>query len=119
MENTQRFKYALEKERENIENQLKTIGRKNPINSADWEAVGPDMNRDRADETEVADNIEQYQNNSAVVENLEKQLNEVKNALQRIDNGTYGICEVSGEMIEEDRLEANPSARTCKIHMNG
>ena len=32
--------------------------------------------------------------------------------------GTYGTCEVSGEQIEEDRLEADPAARTCKAHMN-
>ena len=41
----------------------------------------------------------------------------VDEALEKIEKGTYGICETGGEKIEEDRLEANPSARTCKAHM--
>ena len=31
--------------------------------------------------------------------------------------GTYGSCEISGEAIEVERLEANPAARTCKAHI--
>ena len=118
MTDTQQFKEKLEKEAATIEEQLSSIGRKNVTNNSDWEAVEPEMDTDRADETEVADSIEQYQANSAVLNNLEIQLNEVKNALQKIENGTYGTCEVSGEPIEEDRLLANPAARTCKKHMN-
>lgn len=40
----------------------------------------------------------------------------VNNALLRIDNGTYGICAVSGEDIEPERLEAVPFATTCMKH---
>jgi len=36
--------------------------------------------------------------------------------LKKIEDGTYGICEVGGEEIPEDRLDANPSARTCIEH---
>jgi RNA polymerase-binding transcription factor DksA len=43
---------------------------------------------------------------------------DIKRALENIEQGTYGICEVGGEEIEEDRLEANPSARTCKAHLS-
>ena len=66
----------------------------------------------------MADSIEQYDNNKAILEQLEIRLNEVKRALEKIENGTYGKCEVSGEDIELDRLEANPAAKTCKAHMN-
>ena len=118
IENIEHFKDMLEKEKESILKELQTVGRKNPVDPSDWEAVGPEINRDRADETEVADNIEQYENNSAILEQLEKQLGNVKAALEKIAGGTYGLCEVSGEPIETDRLEANPSARTCKLHMN-
>ena len=34
----------------------------------------------------------------------------VENALSRIENGTYGKCEVCGEQIEEQRLQALPYA---------
>ncbi|WP_201597782.1 TraR/DksA C4-type zinc finger protein [Psychrobacter vallis] len=40
----------------------------------------------------------------------------VENALSRIENGTYGACEVCGEKIEEQRLEALPYATLCMDH---
>jgi len=38
-------------------------------------------------------------------------LYEIDEALQRIQNGTYGVCEMSGQPIPEARLEAIPFAR--------
>lgn len=38
-------------------------------------------------------------------------LYEINEALKRIDNGTYGICEGTGQKIMEERLEAMPFAR--------
>lgn len=40
-----------------------------------------------------------------------KTLNEIRYALNKIKTGTYGICEESGEVIEQNRLQANPLAR--------
>ena len=40
----------------------------------------------------------------------------VENALSRIENGTYGECEVCGEKIEEQRLKALPYATLCMEH---
>lgn len=40
----------------------------------------------------------------------------VENALGRIENGTYGECEVCGKVIEEKRLEALPYATLCMEH---
>ncbi|KKR32281.1 MAG: binding protein, DksA/TraR family protein [Parcubacteria group bacterium GW2011_GWF2_39_8b] len=117
-QNTQQFKEKLRNEYDLIEKELTTLGRKNPSNPEDWEATKGTLDTDRADETEVADSIEQYDNNKAILEQLEIRLNEVKRALEKIENGTYGKCEVSGEDIELDRLEANPAAKTCKAHMN-
>ena len=37
----------------------------------------------------------------------------VKEALERIDDGTYGICELCGEPISEKRLEARPITTCC------
>jgi len=41
-------------------------------------------------------------------------LREIDQALERIDNGTYGTCTVSGKPIPEERLEALPWAATLK-----
>lgn len=40
-----------------------------------------------------------------------EQLREIEDALRRIEQGTYGICEESGEEIPVQRLEAIPTAR--------
>jgi len=44
---------------------------------------------------------------------LEKRLVETKEALKRIEDGTYGICENCGKEIPIERLKAYPSAKTC------
>lgn len=116
--NTQHFKDLLLKEAGVLETQLASIGRKNPDKAGDWEAVGTNLDEDNADEFDVADDLEQFENNKSELNQLEIQLGDVKSALEKIENGKYGICEIGGEQIEEDRLEANPSAKTCKAHMN-
>jgi len=40
-----------------------------------------------------------------------KLLHEIDDALQRIENGTYGVCEGTGKPILKARLEAQPWAR--------
>jgi len=42
-----------------------------------------------------------------------KLISEIDEALKRIENGTYGICEIGGEMIPKQRLNAIPWARCC------
>jgi RNA polymerase-binding transcription factor DksA len=48
----------------------------------------------------------------AILEGLEVDLAEIEAALQRLDEGTYGVDEVTGEPIDPERLEAYPTART-------
>jgi sporulation protein, yteA family len=40
------------------------------------------------------------------------ELQDIRDALKRLDNGTYGIDEITGEQIPEERLIAIPTART-------
>ncbi len=116
MKNLEHYKEMLEAEAKNLEKELLTVGRKNPDAKGDWEATEK-MDIDPADEDEVADSIEEFENNKGILNQLEIRLKEVNEALEKIKNGTYGVCEISGEPIEEDRLEANPAAKTCKLHM--
>jgi DnaK suppressor protein len=44
---------------------------------------------------------------------LKRSLEDVERALGKFDDGTYGICETCGTIIELARLEALPSARLC------
>lgn len=111
------FKTKLLNEKKLLEEELATVGRKDPANPKDWQATVDDSQVDNADENEVADVLEEYQEHKAILAQLETQLNEVQAALQKIEDGKYGICEISGEEIERERLEANPSARTSVRHM--
>jgi len=47
---------------------------------------------------------------AALDENIVAELHEIDHALQRIDDGTYGICEVTGVPIPIERLRAIPWA---------
>lgn len=60
-----------------------------------------------------ATEVEEYADNLALEDNLEKQLKEVNDALGRIENGTYGYCDKCGTMMSLDRLRAYPAARKC------
>jgi RNA polymerase-binding transcription factor DksA len=44
---------------------------------------------------------------------VEGELKDIDDALRRLDDGTYGICEECGKPIDEARLEAVPWARYC------
>jgi DnaK suppressor protein len=44
---------------------------------------------------------------------LQESLDDVDDALSRLDRGTYGLCERCGNPISEARLEAMPTARRC------
>lgn len=116
---TQYFKEKLLREKTLLEEELVSIGKVNPDNPNDWDATSEKIEVDSADENEVADKMEELEENKAILHQLEPQLNEVKSALERIEKGTFGICEISGEPIERERLEANPSARTSIRHMKG
>jgi RNA polymerase-binding transcription factor DksA len=45
------------------------------------------------------------------LEDVERELREIEEALKRLDEGTYGMCEVCGRPIPDERLEADPTAR--------
>lgn len=47
---------------------------------------------------------------------VERQISQIKAALQRIEAGSYGTCVVCGKTIPEERLEARPEAIRCIEH---
>ncbi len=42
-----------------------------------------------------------------------KLINKIKEALERIDDGTFGVCDMCGEDISEARLKARPVTTLC------
>ena len=110
------FKQRLEDELKTVESELKTVGAQNPKNPADWE--GKEVEMDVSIKDELPDKLEEYTTNRSITDTLEVRFNEIRGALERISAGEYGTCEVGGEPIEEDRLDADPAARTCKKHVD-
>jgi RNA polymerase-binding transcription factor DksA len=47
-----------------------------------------------------------------ILDDLEAELAEIEAAIERIENGTYGIDEFTGAPIDPARLDALPEART-------
>lgn len=47
---------------------------------------------------------------------VELQRRRVRDALDRLDAGTYGRCAVCGRDIDDERLEARPEVATCREH---
>lgn len=111
------FKKKLEEEKKQLEAELLAVGRKNPDNPSDWEAVPAARDVSQADENVVADAIADYEDNNAIVNTLEARYRDIKSGLDKIKHGVFGVCQVCKQEIELDRLEANPAARTCKLHM--
>jgi RNA polymerase-binding transcription factor DksA len=63
-----------------------------------------------------AKEFEEFEEKNALAKDLEKELSELEAALERIENGTYGVCEKCKNPIEQGRLEAFPQSRFCASH---
>lgn len=111
------FTKMLRDERVHVEGELSSLGIKDPNNPAQWDTTGGDIDTTATENDELADRQEEYEERGEELDALKNRYTDIQDALKKIDDGTYGICEKSNEPIEMDRLEANPAARTCKVHM--
>lgn len=81
--------------------------------------MASDINPERAPEAAEGDlrggdsatNVFDREIDASVLEDLDRQLGEIDAAFQRLDDGTYGICEETGEQIPDERLEERPATR--------
>jgi len=62
---------------------------------------------------ENAAEIATFSTNVSVADALEKALKDVRSALQRIEDGTYGICKYCKTPIPEKRLTVRPESSSC------
>ncbi len=113
--NIKENKIKLEEEKSILETALSSIGHFDK-EANNWEAKADQeiSSQEVLDEADLSDKAEDYEERFGTVETLESRLKEINNALYKIENGGYGICENCGKPIEEDRLMANLSARKCK-----
>lgn len=104
-----RLKEKLLVEKDRLEKELARFA--NPTGATGgYETRIEDMG---TDPDENASEVEEYVDNLALEQTLEGQLKDVNDALGKMDQGTYGICEQTGKEISLERLEAYPGARTA------
>ncbi len=60
--------------------------------------------------------FEEFEESVALGAEAKKELKELKSALKRIEDGSYGKCEKCGILIEAGRLKAFPASRFCATH---
>ncbi len=115
--NTEHYKQKLEEEKGRLESEMATIGKPNPAVPGDWEPVPPETGME-PDVLDQADIFEAQDTNRAIFADLEARYDKVLAALERVDDGTFGVCSVCGAPIEEGRLEADLTAATCVAHLS-
>ncbi|MFC7725313.1 TraR/DksA family transcriptional regulator [Nocardioides sp. GCM10028917] len=84
--------------------------------TGDYDAVvaaSLDTNADDEHDPEGATIAFERSQIGALVRQVRHHVAEVDAALDRVDAGTYGVCEVCGRDIGAPRLEALPAARVC------
>ena len=107
------LKEKLLAEKNRLEGDLKSFAQKDPEMKDDWDSKFPQMDKGLQTEDEMSDEVEEYGNELATEYPLEEQLRDVNLALEKIENGKYGICEDCGEEIPSARLQTNPAAKLC------
>ena len=84
------------------------------LNEANKTVTGmSDLNENMPDPADRA-TLESDRNFTLRIRDRERKLiNKIKEALERIEDGTYGICESCEEYISDERLEARPVTTLC------
>ena len=94
------YKNRLEKERAKL---LAEIGGK-----------PEDFGSDIAHEEEEADEAESFGTKVAVASGLKERISDIDMALQKIQEGKYGVCDKCGAEIEPEVLDISPESKLCK-----
>lgn len=90
---------ALTAERDRLAGQLEELG----VDRSSYDEGFADSGQVTAERGEV----------EAITGTLRETLQEINEALEKLEAGTYGLCESCGGQIPEARLEAMPAAKFC------
>lgn len=94
-----------------IEEDLEVINKELTKFKHDREALKQHLAHTNTDFNQTSKHFEQQAKNKQLINRLQVKSRELKAALKRIENKTYGVCNRSGQLIREERLMARPVAR--------
>jgi RNA polymerase-binding transcription factor DksA len=83
------------------------------IEELESRTTAPDTDASFADTAQVTAELDEQRSLTAELREL---LDDVERALARLDDGTYGTCEVCGGEIGDERLAELPATRFCIQH---
>ncbi len=103
----ERFKKILLKERERVSKEFTTLETANSSReSKDCSGYGIHM-------AEISNEEEEFEKNLMFLSNEGDILSLIGEAIEKIDNGRFGVCEGCGGPIPKARLVAKPFAKYC------
>ena len=112
---TELVRQRLAEERERLDGVRSTFDAEGLTEQSESDSVGELSSYDQH-QADLGTETFEREKDLSILEQVEAELEDVEHALRRLDEGTYGTCEVDGEPIPEDRLEAMPAARFCLEH---
>ncbi len=96
-----------------LEERARLVGSVRSIEEASRTETGRDAGADLTSYAESGTDSFELETSLNIASGESQRLMDIADALQRIQNGTYGVCEGSGKPIPKKRLEAFPAARYC------
>lgn len=102
----------IERQKASLEETRRELLRMQEGLSEDDQERGEDQAYETSDRGDLGREIHTRQLDETVSGTLGSRLENVERALQKIEEGTYGICDDTGEEIPQGRLEAVPEAVT-------
>ena len=112
---TDTARHRLEEERRRLEEQRRRLDETEVRDTPEHDLMGELSSYDQHPADEGTETFEK-EKVLAQIEHAESQLEEVQKALARLDDGTFGRCEVCNVEIPDERLEERPAARRCVEH---
>ena len=107
----ERFKKQLLEDREKITGEISRLS-EDTLSSSQRDSSG-DLSGYSLHMADVGTDTSQRDLQLGLVSKEQEILYRIDEALQRIEEGTYGKCESCGELIKESRLKAVPFAKLC------
>ena len=93
---------ALLEAKKGIESELAELGKM------------PDMGQDSDSFEEETDEAEEYVTNLSKAEVLQRDLDEINEAIKKMEQGSFGTCDICKKAISKEILLIAPESRYCK-----
>ncbi|MBI5401736.1 hypothetical protein HZB05_02855 [Candidatus Wolfebacteria bacterium] len=101
-EEIKKLKTKLEEEKAELEKEVAEL------------KVVPDFGSDVDASDEETDESQAYGNQLALMQTFKERLADIEFALDKMEKGTYGVCEKCGKEISLDVLEVDPESKLCR-----